>query len=92
MNTIMSDEQVKAFYNDIAAVMRKHKVRAVAGVWVGSLPQHGMIKIVDATDLTLKMQTDIIAEKWKEFLAASGVPVDYTERFHEVNRPDELNN
>lgn len=65
----MTDQEVKAFYRDLGALCKKHKMSGLAGVWFAG--EHsdlfGELKFWDIADSRMKLVIEDITDKYQRW-------------------------
>lgn len=64
----MTNEQIKQFYHDLAAICTKYDMQGLVGVWFHkSTDLYGFMKFYDIADTTMKTVVEGLAARLQEF-------------------------
>jgi hypothetical protein len=81
----MTPEQVKAFHDDLAAVLLKHDVPALVGLWFSNKRSTGAVQLCHPMERDLNFITSAMLEKLRGYLTQikPDVPIINVSHMHQ---------
>lgn len=82
----MTKEEHQAFCDELAELMRKHKVAGLAGIWFGkSGSGAGVLRFADAADFAMKDVTMVFADDLTKKMQdlRPGISPEHLRRLHQ---------